>query len=251
MTALDLAHGFDDARGVAVGRVYDEAVGAGADQLVGALAKIARRADGGGDTQATQIVLRGRRVLDRLLYVFDRDQALDALVVINDEELFDTMLLQDGLGLFERRPDGNGDERLFGHHFGDGNVEPRLEPQVAIGDDPDEVAVLIYDGHAADVVALHHGQGFADGAVRADRHRINDHAGLRALHFVHLFGLPLDGKILVDDANAALLRDGDGETALRHRVHRRRAERYLQAYAARELRRSIRLGGRHLRVRRN
>jgi hypothetical protein len=113
--------------------------------------------------------------------------------VINDEQLFDAVFLQHGLGLVERGPHGDCDERLLGHHFGDGNLEPRLEAQVAVGDDADQMTGFIHDGHARNLVAFHHAQSFGDGTIRPNRHGVNNHPGLRALDLVDLFGLPLDG----------------------------------------------------------
>src|SRR5205085_3591989 len=233
--ALDLADGFDDARRVAMRGVNDETINTRFDEFIGALAEISGRADGGGDAQTTEIVFRGRRVLDRFLYVFDRDETFEMFVLVYDEQLFDAMLLQDGLRLFERRADGHGDERLLGHHFRDGDVVSRLEAQVAVGDDADEMPALVNYGDAADLVALHRDERFRDGPVGADRHRVNDHARLGALHLVNLFRLSFDGKIFVHHADAALLRDGDGERGFGDRVHRGRAERDAQTYVAREL----------------
>ena len=49
--------------------------------------------------------------------------------------------------------------------------------------------------------------------------RICDDAVLRAFDLVHLFGLRLDGHVLMYDADAALSRHGDGHAVLRHSVH--------------------------------
>ena len=46
-----------------------------------------------------------------------------------------------------------------------------------------------------------------------DRYRIDDHPRLAAFYLIDLFGLLLDRKILVDDADAALLGKRDGELA--------------------------------------
>src|SRR5947209_13388539 len=94
--------------------VNDETVNTRFDEFVGALTKISGCADGGGDAQAAEIIFRRRWVLDRFLYVFDRDETFEVFVLINDQEFFDAMFLQDGLRLFERRADGHGDERLLG-----------------------------------------------------------------------------------------------------------------------------------------
>src|ERR1044071_5760995 len=249
VAALDLADGLDDARGVSVRDVDDEAVDAGLDQLVRALAEVAGRADGGGDAEPAEVVFGGRGVADGLLYVLDGDEPFEVLVGVDDEELLDAVLLQDALRLFERGADGDGDERLRRHHLGDGDVEARLEAEVAVGDDADEVAALVDDRHARNLVVLHHGERLAHGAVGADGDGVDDHPRLGTLDPVDLFRLTFNRKVLVDDADAALLRDGDGEAALGHRVHRGRAERDAQGYAARELRRGVGLGGQNLRAR--
>ena len=58
--------------------------------------------------------------------------------------------------------------------------------------------------------------------------RVHDHAGLGALDLVDLGGLRLDREVLVDDAEAALLRHGDREARLGDRVHRGRDDRDVQ-----------------------
>ena len=171
---------------------------------------------------------------------------LRCLSLVDDEKFFDAMLLQNRFGLLERRADGHGDERLRRHHFGDGDVVARLEAEVAVGDDADEMPVFIDDGHAADLVTLHHGQRLRDGAVGANRHGINDHARLRAFHFIDLFRLPRDGEIFVNHADAALLRNRNRERGFGDGIHRRRAERNAQRDAARKLRRSVGFGGQHV-----
>ncbi len=52
------------------------------------------------------------------------------------------MLAEDPLGLVERRADGRGDEAVRRHRLAKRAVEVALELQVAIGDDPDELACL-------------------------------------------------------------------------------------------------------------
>ena len=86
------------------------------------------------------LVLAGIGVLQLLLDVLDGDQALQLVVVVDDQQLFDAVLVQDELGLFERGADGDGDEVFLGHHVADGNVGARLEAQVAVGEDADELA---------------------------------------------------------------------------------------------------------------
>ncbi len=148
-------------------------------------------------------------------------------VVIDDEQLLNAMFLQNCLGLFERGADGNRDERLLGHHFRDRNVETRFKTQIAISDDADEMTVFVHNRHAADVKTLHHLERFAHRTIGTDRNRIDDHSRFRAFYFIDFFGLPFDGQVLVNDADAALLRERDCQGCFSHGVHRRRAERNL------------------------
>ena len=73
--------------------------------------------------------------------------------------------------------------------------------------------------NAGNAMRLHQGQRFGQGCLRADGHRIDDHAALELLDLVDLFGLLFRGQIAVNDADAAGLRHGNGEPCFRHRIH--------------------------------
>src|SRR6266542_2705351 len=156
MTPFDLAHGFDNAQGVSVRGVDHQTINARFDQFVGAFAKVAGGPNSGGDPQTSQVVLGGVRIFDCFLNIFDSDQALDALISINNQQFLDPVFLQHSFGLFERSANRNGYQRLFGHDFRDWNLEASLKPQVAIGNDADKVPIFIYYRHTADVESLHH-----------------------------------------------------------------------------------------------
>ena len=84
------------------------------------------------------LVLDGVGVLQLLLDVLDGDEAFELVVVVDDEELFDAVLVEDLFGLLERGADGDGDEVLLGHHVVDGNVGAGDEAEVAVGEDADQ-----------------------------------------------------------------------------------------------------------------
>ena len=157
------------------------------------------------------------------------------------------MLVQDQLGLFERGADGHGDQVLLGHHVADGNVGAGLKAQVAVGEDADQPLAL-RDRHAGDLVAAHHLERVGDHLVGADGHRIDDHAALRALHLVDFAGLVGDGQIAMHDADAALLRHGDGHARLGHGVHGRGEQRGVERDVAGQLGLRADLHGHHLAV---
>jgi hypothetical protein len=87
-----------------------------------------------------------------------------------------------------------------------------------VGEDAHGEAVLD-DGKAADLVLAHEVEGFLQALVGVDGHRVGDEDRLGLLHLPHLLGLLGDGQVLVDDAEAALARHGDGGPELGHGVH--------------------------------
>ena len=149
------------------------------------------------------------------------------------------MLVKDLARLLERRADRDRDEVLLRHPLGDREVEPRLESEVAIREDADQFAVRVGDGNAADLVLLHDRHRLGDRLPRPHGDRVDDHAGLGTLHLVHFFGLPVDRHVLVDDAEAAVLRHRDGEPRLGDRVHRRGKDRDVEVDVARQARRDV------------
>ena len=120
---LDLFDGFHHAGGVAVGGIDHEHVHLGFGPAPGTLQVIAGRADGGADAQAAVLVFGGVGIFELFLNVLDGDQALEIEIVVHDEQFFDAMLVQDLLGFFERRADGDGDQIVLRHHVADGQIE--------------------------------------------------------------------------------------------------------------------------------
>jgi hypothetical protein len=115
------------------------------------------------------------------------------------------------------------------------------ELQVAAGEDADDLALgaevaraVLGDGEARDVVLAHELLGVADGVVGAERDGVGDDAVGGAFDLGDLAGLGLDGEVLVDDADAALLRERDGESGLGDGVHGRGDERDVERDGAGE-----------------
>ena len=79
----------------------------------------------------------------------------------------------------------------------------------------------------------------ADGHVGRDGDRIADHAAFEFLDARDFGGLAVDGHVLVDDADAAFLRHGDGEARLGDRVHGGGHQRKVEPDVAREARAEV------------
>jgi hypothetical protein len=56
-------------------------------------------------------------LLDRFLNVLNGNQALQVLVIIDHQEFFNTVLLQNGFRLIQGGAHRNGHQRLRRHHF--------------------------------------------------------------------------------------------------------------------------------------
>ena len=191
--------------------------------------------------------LDGVGVLQLLLDVLDGDEALEFVLVVDDEELLDAVLMEDVLGLLQGGADGDGDEVGLGHHVVDGDVGAGDEAQVAVGEDADEPAVA-GDRDAGDLEAAHEFEGVGDGLLGGDGDGVDDHAGFRALDLVDLASLLLDGEVAMDDADATLLGHGDGQARLGDGVHGGRDERGAESDVMGELGLGADLGGDDLAV---
>ena len=132
------------------------------------------------------------------------------------------------LALVGRRAFAHGDQPLARRHdVAHRCVHARFEAQVAVGDDAHHLLALEHR-EAGNAVLLRQFLHVAHGDVRRDGDRIAQQARLVALDSRHLGRLLLGREILVNDADAALLRDGDGQARFGHGVHRGGHQRHVQ-----------------------
>ena len=136
----DLVDRFEHPRRMAVRGVDDHDVDPGGEQRLGPLELLAAGAGGGGDAQPAVLVLAGVRKALRLLDVLDGDQAGAAIVVVDDQQLFDAVLVQQALGLLARDVLAHRDQLVLGHQLGDRLARIAGEAHVAVGQDADEPA---------------------------------------------------------------------------------------------------------------
>ena len=107
-------HGVHYATAVAMGGIYGQYVHFAFHQLPGALDEITRCSDRRADKQTPLRILRRRRILQFLLDIFDRNQALEDVVAIDDQELLDTMFVQNAFRFFKGCADRDGDQVFLG-----------------------------------------------------------------------------------------------------------------------------------------
>jgi len=140
--------------------------------------------------------------------------------------------------------DGDGDEIVFGHDLADELGVIFLETQVAIGEDAGEASPA-GDGQAGDAVLGHDFEGLAESDVGRDGDGVNDHAAFRAFYAVDFFPLAIDGHIAVNDADASLAGDGDGQTRFGDGVHGGGSQRDVDGELAREIGAGVDVGWKH------
>ena len=153
---LDSLQRADDTLAVAVGRVDDDGIYARVDQCLCTLQRVGGHAHACGHAQAALGVLASHRLVLGLGDILIGDEADEVVVLIDHRELLDLVLLEDGGSGLEVRLLMRGDEVLGRHDLRHLLVEVGLEAQVAVGDDTDEVALVIDDRDAADMVVVHH-----------------------------------------------------------------------------------------------
>ena len=179
------------------------------------------------DTQTAQGILAGEGIAPPFLDVLDGDQPLQVEGVVHHQELLDTVLMQQFLRFVQVGALRHGDQAFGRHQGGHWLLQVGHEAQVAVGENSRQLRSL-GDGDAGNPVARHHLDGLLHPLVRRHGDRVHDHTAFGTLDLVDLGGLRLDAEILVDDANAALLRQGDGEIGLGDRIHRRAEQRDVE-----------------------
>ena len=214
--------------------VDDEGVHTGLDECVSALPRIRAHPDRRGHAQAATRVLRRGRELDFLLNVLDRDQSAKPPLGIDDGQLLDLVPVQDRLCFRECRPDGRSHEVARGHQRPHRLRRVRREPQIAVRQDPEQLAFVVRDRNPGDVVGRHQLERGRHRCIGRQGDGLDDHPRLRALDLVDLRDLILDREVPVEDADPALTGERDREPGLRDRVHRRGHDRDRELDAARQ-----------------
>ena len=121
------------------------------------------------------------------------------------------------------------------HDVAHPSSEVGLETVVAVGDHAQHPPTLLpafYHRETRYTVLLRQFQQFANGDVGRDRHRVFQHAGLVTLDLGHFGRLLLDREVLVHDADAAFLGQGNSQPRLGDGVHGRRNQGQIQADVA-------------------
>ena len=99
-------------------------------------------------------------------------------IVINDGQLLDAMLMQDGFSLLQGGAHWCGDEVLGGHELGDWLFKILYKANVTVGEDAGQLLVRGHDRDARDMILAHQCLGITHGGLWPQGEGIADHARL-------------------------------------------------------------------------
>ena len=161
------------------------------------------------------------------------------------------MLVQQGFGVFNRGAFGHGDEFFaLRHDVAHGHIQSRFEADVAPRDNAGHFAA-VNDRKARNPQLVGQLLDLQHRSVGRDHDRIAQDAAFVALDLGDLHGLLLRREVFVNDADAAFLRHGDGQTRFGHGIHGGRYQRQIQGDIARQSGLQRCVFGQNLGVRRN
>ena len=113
----------------------------------------------------------------------------------------------------------DGDEAILRRHdVGYRLVKVGFKAQIAVGDDAD-YGFAVDHGYAREAVLTGEREHVADLHAGRHGHRVSQNAGFKTLDLAHFGSLRGGVQVFVDDANAAFLRQGDGQPRFGDGVH--------------------------------
>ena len=245
---LDPTHAVEHAFAVAVRGVHHDGVHASARQCLDAFFGALAHAHSGAHAQLACGIACGVGEVELFGDVLDGDQALELKGVVDHQKAFQLVFVEQVLGLLGGRAFGHGDQTLTrGHDFADLLVIAGLKAQITAGDDADDLSTIA-DREAGHAQLVAQGHDLAHRGVGGNDDRVAQNTRFVTLDLGHLGGLFLRREVFVHDANAAFLRNGNGQTRFGDRVHGGRHQGQVQADVAGELRRKRRVLGQDLGV---
>ena len=179
-------------------------------------------------------------MLSEIVDITHGDQTGEAPVGIDEQQLLNAAAIQNRLGKRWRCVSRRSHQFVLGHHVLDACLGGMIDKaNIAPSQDANHAGAsrtVFSDGETADAVLAHQLLRALHGVSGRKRDRIRNDAVLGSLDFLNFERLSLWRNIFVDDADAALLGQCDGQRRLGHRVHGRRDQRNIQADAPGELR---------------
>ena len=142
MAAPNSLDHIQDILGVTVGRIHGDDVRSGSNQGLHPLLAIRSHTHCRSHAQPPSLVFTGEGVLGFLLYVLDGDQPFELKFFIHHQKFFNPVAVQDLFSLIEIHPGFGSDQIFLGHDLRYRPVQPLLEAQIPVGQDPHQTPPL-------------------------------------------------------------------------------------------------------------
>ena len=211
------------------------------NQCLGALETISTRTSGRRHQQPAPLILRGQWMILRLFHILDSDQANAIIIGINNNQLFNSVFMQQPARLIcccailDR-------DHSAGHQVGHFLVRVGGKAHIPVGQNAHQFVTCLFainNRDTANAMRFHHRQRVTQRFIRGDRQRVDHHAGFKFFHLGNFCCLFVNGKVFMHHTNAASLCHRNCQTMFGDRIHGRRHQRNLQADGLRQARGNI------------
>ncbi len=200
------------------------------DQGLGAGETVRAHAGRRRNPKPALVVLGRVRVQFRLFNVLDGDQPNTAVGIVDHQQFFDPIFVQQPARFRHVYTFFHRDKVFLCHKFADRLVGLVGKPDISVGEYPDQLAaVSFYHRNARNPLVFHQPQSVGQSLLRRDRDRVDHHSGLKLLDCPHFVGLVCHIHVFVKHADATSLRHRNCHFRFRDRVHRRRDQRDTKA----------------------
>ena len=224
----------NDELAVAVRRVNNDCIHVGLNKSLDAVECVGSDTNASRYAQTTLLVLASHRFVLGLRDVFIGNQTYEFACVVKNRKLLNLVLLQYLCSGLEVCLDMCCNKVLACHHIIYGAVDVLLEAEVTVGDDADQMTLIVNNRNAADVIFRHQFKGCTDAAAALNGDGVVNHTILGTLHDSHLSGLLLDAHVLVNHTDASLAGNGNRHRGFCDCIHRSCHEGNLQFDVARK-----------------
>ena len=231
-----------------MGRINHDGISTSVYQCLHTIEGISGHTNTCSHTQTALIILTSHGLILSLGDVLIGDQTNQTIILIHHGQFFDLVLLQNLGSSNQVCLLMGGHKVLLRHNLCHRTIETTLETQVTVGDDTNEMVVIIHHGDTTNMILRHDVEGLSHRRTLWDGDRIVDHTILSTLDDSHLTSLILDRHVLVDHTNTTFTGNGDSHLRLRYRVHSGCHERNVQLDVAGEARFQLYCLGQYFRI---
>ena len=215
-------------------RIDDDSVHIGLHKCLYTVDSIRCNAHSSSHAKPSFLVFASHRLVLCLRDVFVSDEADEFTCVIKDGKFLYLVLLQNLSSCFEVCLNVGCDQIFASHYILNRSVYILLETEVAIGYNAFQVAFIIHNGNAANMIFRHQLESITNATAQLDGNGVVNHAVLCAFHDGNLSSLLLDTHVFVDDTNATFASNRNSHRSFGDCIHRGCHERNLQFYVSGE-----------------